>query len=86
MVNKCNYEWPQASAWDNYSTQDKVGGTTQRVDPLVYLSKLEQVVQFTGLGLFYTADGLLTTLNRDEFLTGERLARWALIINTVNAI
>ena len=26
MANKRNYEWPQASAWDGYFTQDKPGG------------------------------------------------------------
>lgn len=56
------------------------------LDPLVYLSKLEQVVQLTGLGLFCTAAGVLSALNRDEFLTDERLARWALMLNTANAI
>lgn len=56
------------------------------LDPLAYFSKLEQVVQLTGLGLFCTAAGVLAALNRDEFLTDERLARWALMLNTANAI
>lgn len=56
------------------------------LDPLVYLSKLEQVVQLTGLGLFCTAAGVLCALDRDEFFTDERLARWALMLNTANAI
>ena len=40
MANKRNYEWPQASAWDGYFTQDKVGGTTQRVDPSLVFDRL----------------------------------------------
>lgn len=40
MANKRNYEWPQASAWDGYFTQDKVGGTTQRVDPSLVFARL----------------------------------------------
>jgi len=33
MPNRRNYEWPQASAWDGFFTQDKPGGITERVDP-----------------------------------------------------
>lgn len=40
MANKRNYEWPQASAWDGYFTQDKPGGTTQRVDPSLVFDRL----------------------------------------------
>lgn len=40
MANKRNYEWPQASAWDGYFTQDKVGGNTQRVDPSLVFDRL----------------------------------------------
>lgn len=40
MANKRNYEWPQASAWDGYFTQDKVGGATQRVDPSLVFERL----------------------------------------------
>jgi|SRR5690554_268800 len=40
MANKRNYEWPQASAWDGYFTQDKAGGTTQRVDPSLVFDRL----------------------------------------------
>lgn len=40
MANKRNYEWPQASVWDGYFTQDKVGGTTQRVDPSLVFDRL----------------------------------------------
>ena len=40
MANKRNYEWPQASSWDGYFTQDKVGGTTQRVDPSLVFDRL----------------------------------------------
>ena len=40
MANKRNYEWPQASVWDGYFTQDKVGGTTQRVDPSLVFARL----------------------------------------------
>lgn len=40
MATKRNYEWPQASAWDGYFTQDKPGGVTQRVDPATLMSRL----------------------------------------------
>ena len=40
MANKRNYEWPQASSWDGYFTQDKVGGNTQRVDPSLVFDRL----------------------------------------------
>ena len=40
MANKRNYEWPQATAWDGYFTQDKSGGTTQRVDPSLVFGRL----------------------------------------------
>ena len=40
MANKRNYEWPQASSWDGYFTQAKVGGTTQRVDPSLVFDRL----------------------------------------------
>lgn len=40
MANKRNYEWPQASAWDGYFTQDKPGGITQRVDPSLVFDRL----------------------------------------------
>lgn len=40
MANKRNYEWPQASTWDGYFTQDKAGGTTQRVDPSLVFARL----------------------------------------------
>lgn len=40
MANKRNYEWPQASAWDGYFTQDKAGGITQRVDPSLVFDRL----------------------------------------------
>ena len=33
MSNRRNHEWPQASAWDGFFTQDKAGGVTERVDP-----------------------------------------------------
>lgn len=33
MPNRRNYEWPQASTWDGFFTQDKPGGITERVDP-----------------------------------------------------
>ena len=61
MVNKCNYEWPQASAWDNYSTQDKVGGTTQRVDPSLVFDRLRA----EG----FTQDAF-TIVNADTSITG----------------
>ena len=40
MANKRNYEWPQASAWDGYFTQDRPGGITQRVDPSLVFDRL----------------------------------------------
>lgn len=40
MANKRNYEWPQASVWEGYFTQDKPGGTTQRVDPSLVFDRL----------------------------------------------
>lgn len=40
MTNKRNYEWPQASTWDGYFTQDKSGGVTQRVDPATVMDRL----------------------------------------------
>jgi len=40
MANKRNYEWPQASTWDGYFTQDKSGGVTQRVDPATVMARL----------------------------------------------
>lgn len=42
MANKRNHEWPQASAWDGYFTQDKAGGTTQRVDPSLVFARLRE--------------------------------------------
>lgn len=40
MANKRNYEWPQASAWDGYFTQDSSGGVTERVDPNTVMDRL----------------------------------------------
>lgn len=42
MANKRNHEWPQASAWDGYFTQDKAGGVTQRVDPSLVFDRLRE--------------------------------------------
>jgi len=40
MANRRNHEWPQASAWDGFFTQDKPGGVTERVDPLTVRNAL----------------------------------------------
>lgn len=40
MAGKRNHEWPQATIWDGFFTQDKDGGTTQRVDPALVFSRL----------------------------------------------
>ena len=40
MAQKRNYEWPQATAWDGFFTQDKVGGITERVDPASVMARL----------------------------------------------
>jgi hypothetical protein len=33
MAGKRNYEWPDATAWNGYITQDKSSGVTERVSP-----------------------------------------------------
>lgn len=40
MSGKRNHEWAQATAWDGYFTQDKVGGVTERVDPGTVMARL----------------------------------------------
>lgn len=40
MANKRNFEWPQATIWDGFFTQDKSGGVTQRVDPATVFARL----------------------------------------------
>ena len=39
-IEKRNYEWPLATTWDGFFTQDKPGGTTQRVPKELVLNTL----------------------------------------------
>lgn len=69
MAQKRNYEWPQATAWDGFFTQDKLGGVTQRVDPATVMERLEN-------------EGFLKTLTlpeRDDYILNSTIAgqlRW----------
>ena len=84
MANKRNYEWPQASAWDGYFTQDKVGGTTQRVDPSLVFDRLraegfideeslgetiEHVLDLTTLDEENTTFDVVLTANRNNAIS-----------------
>ncbi len=73
MANKRNYEWPQASVWDGYFTQDKVGGTTQRVDPSLVFDRLraegfidEEYVE----NALATKQDAFTKVDEDASITG----------------
>lgn len=75
MIGKRNHEWPQASTWDGYLTQDKVGGVTERVDPGTVMSRLlaEGFLQqgLDYLGFDTTPEGIPTAAgivswNEDE--------------------
>lgn len=66
MANKRNYEWPQASAWDGYFTQDKVGGTTQRVDPSLVFDRLRAEGFIDEESLGETIEHILDLSTLDE--------------------
>jgi hypothetical protein len=40
-MGKRNHEWPDATAWDGYTTQDKAEGVTERVPPSLVMERLE---------------------------------------------
>ena len=65
MANKRNYEWPQASAWDGYFTQDKVGGTTQRVDPSLVFDRLRAEGFIDGDGVDYKISSAVPNLQTE---------------------
>ena len=65
MANKRNYEWPQASAWDGYFTQDKVGGTTQRVDPSLVFDRLRTEGFIDGDGVDYKISSAVQNLQTE---------------------
>lgn len=84
MANKRNYEWPQASSWDGYFTQDKVGGTTQRVDPSLVFARLraegfideeslgetiEHILDLSTLGEGNTTFDVVLTANRNNAIS-----------------
>lgn len=56
------------------------------LDPLSVISKLSGVVRLVGLGMFDTAVTVLATVETDDFLTTDRVARWSTLIATANAI
>lgn len=66
MANKRNYEWPQATAWDGYFTQDKPGGTTQRVDPSLVFDRLRDEGFINEESLGETIEHLLDLSTLDE--------------------
>lgn len=66
MANKRNYEWPQASAWDGYFTQDKPGGTTQRVDPSLVFDRLRDEGFINEESLNETIEHVLDLTTLDE--------------------
>ena len=82
MANKRNYEWPQASVWDGYFTQDKVGGTTQRVDPSLVFDRLraegfideeyetiEHILDLSTLDAENTTFDVVLTANRNNAIS-----------------
>jgi hypothetical protein len=44
---------------------------------IVYLVKLQETIVTLQTGSFFTASQLLSTVERDEVLTDERLLRWS---------
>lgn len=61
MANKRNYEWPLASVFDGFFTQDKSGGVTERVSPALVVSAVQSAGVFQPLGADLTAIEALST-------------------------
>lgn len=61
MANKRNYEWPIASVFDGFFTQDKSGGVTERVSPALVVSAVQSAGVFQPLGADLTAIEALST-------------------------
>lgn len=61
MANKRNYEWPLASVFDGFFTQDKSGGVTERVSPALVVSAVQAAGVFQPLGADLTAIEALST-------------------------
>lgn len=61
MANKRNNEWPLASVFDGFFTQDKSGGVTERVSPALVVSAVQAAGVFQPLGADLTAIEALST-------------------------
>ena len=71
MAGKRNHEWPQATTWEGYFTQDQSGGSTERVDPGTVMARLT-AEGFLQQGL----DSLLFDTTPESVPTGVGAVSW----------